>query len=298
MGAVVIGGIVGPSALAGSESPDAPSLLEAVQVSGRPVPGENKMMGPYHQPEWTARRRFVLTSVYVQPEGQCEVEVGYDYASHTDGPATRILHQEIEIGLPRRFQLNLENTYQNFRDEIAREKDWHEDGMAAVLRYAFADWGKLPLNPAASVGWKIKSGAADTAEFQLALADELSPNWHWGAALFYERQVGGLDFREHAIGSGISYSVLNEKINLGAEAKYSRAVNESGLSHTQRRLAVGPSVQWRPSDRTHLDFVPMWGVTSSAPKLEVFVFFGFEFGDGSDDGDDKPKVEPASLRSR
>jgi hypothetical protein len=30
----------------------------------------------------------------------------------------------------------------------------------------------------------------------------------------------------------------------------------------------------------------------------VFVFFGFEFGDGSDDGDEHSKVEPASLRGR
>jgi len=42
----------------------------------------------------------------------------------------------------------------------------------------------------------------------------------------------------------------------------------------------------------------MWGATGAAARLEVFVFFRFEFGDGSDDGDDKKKVEPASLRGR
>ena len=62
-------------------------------------------------------------------------------------------------------------------------------------------------------------------------------------------------------------------------------------------FTLGPSVQWRPSDRTHFDIVPMWGTTKAANRFEVFVFFGFEFGDGSDDGDDK-KVEPASLRGR
>ena len=290
--------VTGSMGLAETPHPDAPATLEGVTVTGHPVPGENKMMGSYQQPEWTARRRFVLTPVYVQPDGQAEVELGFETAHAADGTRTRLFNQEIELGLPWRFQINLENTYQNFREGEPGEGPWHHDGAAVNVRYALADWGKFPLNPAVAVGWKFNSGAADAAEFQLLLGDELSPRWHWGANLFLEQQTGGDRYREQAVSAGLSYSLVNEKLNLGAEMKYGEESAQGTNSYRRRPLTLGPSVQWRPVDQIHLDLVPMWGLNQGAAKWEVFLFFGFEFGDGADDGDDKPKVEPASLRAR
>ena len=281
-----------------SSAPDTPATLEAVTVTGHPVPGENKIIGSYQQPEWTARRRFVLTRVYVQPDGQAEVELDYDFAHAADGTRTHLFHQEIELGLPHRFQVDLENTYQDFREGDPGTGSWHHDSAGVELHYAFADWGKLPLNPAVAVGWKFNSGAADAGELQLLLGDELSPRWHWGANVFYEQQVGGDRYREQAVSAGLSYSAVNEKLNLGAELKYGEESTQGPGSYRRRPLTVGPSVQWRPVDQVHLDLVPMWGLNKGAPKWEIFLFFGFEFGDGADDGDDKPKVEPASLRGR
>ena len=131
--------------------------LDPLTVKGQPVPGENKAMGGYHQPEWTARRRFVATRVYVQPEGQAEVELGYDTTRDEDGLRTRLFRQEIELGLPHRFQVDLENTLQNFREGEPGTGAWHRDSTAVELRYALADWDKIPLNPTVSVAWRPPS---------------------------------------------------------------------------------------------------------------------------------------------
>jgi len=272
--------------------------LDKLTVSTPPVPGENQAMGGYLQPEWTARRRFITTRVYVQPEGQAEVEVGYDSAQPADGPRTQLLRQEFELGLPHRFQVDLENTFQDFKEGGTDARSWHHDSTAVELRYALADWGKLPLNPTVSFAWKANTGAADAYEAQLLLGTEFTPRWHWGLNFIHEEQVGDDRHREQSVSQGISYSLLNEKLNVGAEMRYSEESDFDTRGHPERRLAIGPSFQWRPSDRTHLDLVPMWGTTREAAHWEVFLFFGFEFGAGSDDGDDHPRVEPASLRGR
>lgn len=271
--------------------------LEPVKVVGANVPGEVKAMGGYLQPEWTARRRFVTTRVYVQPEGQAEVELGYDFARDPEGFNTQLFRQEIEFGLPHRFQVDLENTFQNFREGAGEAGSWHHDSSAVELRHAFADWGKIPFNPTVSVAWKANAGAADAFEAQLLLGAELSPRWHWGVNFLNEQQVGDDRFRERAASAGLSYSLINEKLNLGLETKYAVESDKDTRGHPERRWTVGPSLQWRPSDETHFDIVPMWGATEAAPRFELFIFFGFEFGDGADDGD-KRKVEPASLRGR
>lgn len=284
-------------ARAQSAAPEMPTKLEPVKVVGANVPGEVKAMGGYQQPEWTARRRFVTTRVYVQPEGQAEVELGYDFARHEEGFSTQLFRQEIEYGLPHRFQIDLENTFRNFHEGEAAAGAWHHDSTAVELRYALADWGKIPLNPTISVAWKLNDKAADAAEVQLLLGAELSPRWHWGVNFLYEQQIDDDRFREKSASAGISYSLINEKLNLGVETKYAVESDRDTRGHPERRWAIGPSLQWRPSDETHFDIVPLWGATEAAPKWEIFIFFGFEFGAGADDGDHR-KVEPASLRGR
>lgn len=271
--------------------------LDPLTVKGQPVPGENKAMGGYHQPEWTARRRFVATRVYVQPEGQAEVELGYDTTRDEDGLRTRLFRQEIELGLPHRFQVDLENTLQNFREGEPGTGAWHRDSTAVELRYALADWDKIPLNPTVSLAWKANAKAADALEGQLLLGAEISPQWHWGVNFLFENQVGDDRRRERAVSGAIGYTLINEKLGIGLETRYWEESDKDSRAHPERRWAIGPSLQWRPTDETHIDLVPMWGATKAAPHLEVFIFFGFEFGPGADDGDRK-KVEPASLRGR
>ncbi len=279
-------------------APEAATKLDTLKVVTAPVPGEVKAMGGYLQPEWTARRRFVTTRVFVQPEGQAEVELGYDTARDPGGFTTKLFRQEIEYGLPHRFQVDLENIFQNFHEGVEGAGKWHHDSTAVELRYALADWDKLPLNPTFSVAWKLNDGKADAIEGQLLLGDEITPLWHWGVNFLFEQQVGDDRFREKSVSGGLGYSVINEKLNLGVETKYTVESDQDTRGQPERRWQIGPSLQWRPTDETHFDLVPMWGATRGAPRFELFLFFGFEFGSGADDGDDHHKVEPASLRGR
>lgn len=292
-----VGSILTGLLAAQTTGPDAATKLDPVTVVGTTVPGEVKAMGGYDQPEWTARRRFVTTRVYVQPEGQAEVELGYDFARDPGGFNTQLFRQELEYGLPHRFQIDLENTFQNFHEGEEGTDAWHHDSTAFELRYALADWDKIPFNPTVSAAWKLNDKAADAVEGQLLLGAELSPQWHWGVNFLYEQQVGGDRFREKSASAALSYSLINEKLGLGLETKYAEESDKDTRGHPERRWSIGPSLQWRPSDETHFDLVPMWGATGAAPRFELFIFFGFEFGQGADDGD-KHRVDPASLRGR
>lgn len=149
---LVLCGLTGAvSVAAQSTPPEAPTRLAPVLVTGQQVPGENKVLGSYSQPEWTARRRFATTRVYVQPEGQVEVELGTIFARPAEGPRTQLFRQEIEVGLPHRFQIDLENTFQDYREGEVGAGAWHRDSTAVELRYALADWDKIPLNPTVSI---------------------------------------------------------------------------------------------------------------------------------------------------
>jgi hypothetical protein len=47
-----------------------PLPMPAVTVTATNELSEEALMGPNQQPEWTARRRFALTRIYVQPPWQ------------------------------------------------------------------------------------------------------------------------------------------------------------------------------------------------------------------------------------
>jgi hypothetical protein len=60
------------------------------------------------------------------------------------GKTTHDLSQEIELGLPYRFEIGFENHAGLAGSRAA------ESRASVEARYAFAKWGALPLNPAIS----------------------------------------------------------------------------------------------------------------------------------------------------
>ena len=104
--------------------------------------------------------------------------------------------------------------------------------------------------------------------------------------------------RESTVGSGLSFSVINETLSVGLEGRLSRITDQLD-GRPQIHRSLGPSVQWRPVDQVHLDLAPLWSNGRGAPRRELLVFIGFEFGDGADDGDEaRQKAEPAGTRRR
>jgi hypothetical protein len=278
-----------------SPTTGSPPRLSEVSVLGTNALRENLLMGDNQQPEWTARRRFVTTRVYVQPPWQVETELGYDGSFGRVGKPLHLFQQEIEVGLPHRFQLDVENVVDNFKEGDDAGRKWHHDSNSVELRYAFAEWGRIPLNPTVNAEWKFNDGAADAFEFQLLLGEEFCERLHWGLNLFYENQIGDDRIREFAASQAVSYTLIDEKLSAGIEMKFSSESDKDIRAHPENKFQAGPSIQWRPTCRTHFDIVPLFGAGPHAPRLELFVFFGIEFGPGSKE---KEGIVPASLRGK
>src|SRR6266404_1547449 len=258
-----------------------PVTLPPVTVTATNALQEEALVGPYQQPEWTARRRFTITRIYVLPPWQAETEFGWDAKYPRGGSPQHTLQQEFELGLPYRFQIDYEIHGANFVEGDTGGGRWHYDSSEFELRWALAAWGKIPLNPTVKVEWKHNNGGTDAAEANLLLGDELTPRWHWGSDLFYEQGVNGDRRTEKAVSLAISYSAIDEKLGVGMEARLD-SENDVDDRHAHLNLEVGPSLQWRITPRLHLDLEPLFGVTGFAPHIETFVFMGYDFGPGSE----------------
>ena len=281
-GTLMLGSVLGLAA--GPLSAEEAVRLPAMAVVSTGVPGENKIVGDYAQPEWSARRPFPGVSVYVQPGQQFEFEAGLQDATTPAGVHHREWTQELEAGLGHRLQLALENTVANFREESGGPLSWREDSLRLSTRYALANWGKLPLNPALGAGWRFNSGAPDALSCQLVLGDEFTPRLHWAADLQAERQTSTPRHRELTAATALTYSVTNETLNVGVQAQWKQSRELSDPSSV--RIEAGPCFQYRPVDQLHFDCVVLWGREKSRAVHSVLLSFGFEFGKGADDHDD------------
>ena len=281
-GALMLGSVLGLAA--GPLSAEEAVRLPAMAVVSTGVPGENKIVGDYAQPEWSARRPFPGVSVYVQPAAQLEFEAGFQDATTPTGIHHREWTQELEAGLGHRLQLALENTVANFREESGGPLSWREDSLRLSTRYALANWGKLPLNPALGVSWRFNSGAPNALGGQLVLGEEFTPRLHWAADLQSEWQTGAPRHRELTAATALTYSVTNETLNVGVQAQWKQTRERADPGSI--RLEAGPCIQYRPVDQFHLDCVVLWGREKSRAVHRVLLSFGFEFGPGADDHDD------------
>src|ERR1043166_4206185 len=117
-----------------------PVAMPPITVTATNELAEEAPLGPNQQPEWTARRRFTTTRIYVQPPWQIEVESGWDaqyFRSHKGSPF-HLLTQEFELGLPYRFQVDYEYAEAINKDGNGR---WTYDSSSFELRWALAEWG-------------------------------------------------------------------------------------------------------------------------------------------------------------
>ena len=268
-----------------------PARMPEVVVKGFDSPlSEEQLIGENGQPEWTTRRRFATTRVYVIEPWQVEFEQWWKGKFSRDSKHDHLFQSELELGLPYRFQLDL---YENIVHP--QGGPLKHDGNQVELRYAFADWGKIPLNPTIYGEWKFNHDEADAFEVKLLLGEEIAPRWHWAFNAFYEQQVG--DDRETEIGfaQGLSYTLIDQKLSAGIEMNLERASHRNFDGVPATEFLIGPSVQWRPTSRIHLDVVPLLGTTDDSPRLEAFVIFSVDFSKSSSHGEIQA---PASTRAR
>lgn len=249
-------------------------------------------VGPYQQPDWTTQRISSTSRVYVRPPGSIEF-VQYWTPEFKNGESEHFFREEIEIGLPYRFQLDL---YQNWG--IDEDGDTFYRGSSVELRYALADWGRIPLNPTLYGEWNFNDSAPDVWELKLLLGETFFRRWNFAANLVYEQEIGGSREREIGLSSALSYSV-SDQVNLGMELLAERKTEADSRSHPEYELLVGPSINVRPTRQSFVTVAPLIGVTEDSPDLEIFVVAGFNFSFGG------PRIEkeegpraPASMFGR
>ena len=216
-------------------------------------------VGAYQQPVWTTTRQFTTTRVYVLPKGEAEIE----YWLHTKGdlksghgPAFES-QLEFSYGLGARFQLDV---------YLAMEQEHYDSALKLAaekieLRYAFADWGRLPGNPTLYLEWIRQHEGPMKAEGKLLFGGELTPRVFWGLNLVYESELGGEYEGEWAVSYGLAAVLKRRLVLFGFEAKLEGAHVQDG--HTPRfadvSFVIGPSLAIKPG-RFHLLLVPLFGV--------------------------------------
>jgi hypothetical protein len=123
------------------------AVSENVVVTGEEVPSA------YGAPPGISRSRFSpLTTAYVLPPGAVYAGLIYEDNAFREGPPEHFLTEEIEIGLPYRFGVAFEISQERFRG------DTDNRSVSLEVRYALADWNKIPLNPTLFAEYKFGTG--------------------------------------------------------------------------------------------------------------------------------------------
>ncbi len=247
-------------------------LPEVVVIGERPHRlREEQRIGTYSQPRWTATRRFPSTRVYVVPEGKVEFEY-WARPTWNNGINEMRSLWEMEFGLPHRFQLDLYLRFDQEGDLSAMQL-----GQQVEVRWAFAEWGRLWGNPTFYFEWVGLEERPDKIEPKLLLGGQLSEGWHAGLNFVAELELSGEREYEYEVTGGISRSVIDSKLSLGAETRCAFTDVAAGRGNFAKNIRLGPSLQYRPLPQMTLNIAPLFGLTKESDDAQVFFNTGYEF---------------------
>lgn len=275
---------------------DRVATISEVEVTGEALPAglaQDAPVGPYGQPEWTTGRIFGVSRIYVLPPGRVEFihlwtpKLGDRDVAHT-------FREEVEIGLPYRFQLDL---YQNWGIDESAESFYK--GPSVELRYALANWGKVPLNPTLYGEWYFNDRGADAYELKLLLGDALARRWNWAVNLTFEQETGGERETEIAASAALTYALIDRKLNVGIETLGEHVTAKDSRGDAEIEFLIGPTVNVHPIRHSFITVSPLFGTTKDSPTAEIFVAAGFqfEFGGSGGSSEEGPRA-PASMFGR
>ncbi|PZR76816.1 MAG: hypothetical protein DLM73_01275 [Chthoniobacterales bacterium] len=260
-----------------------------VVVNGQEAGEEFEEPGGYGQPQWAERSRAsATTKLYVL--SPFEVFIGAlsesDILRH--GGSVHDLTQEIEVGLPYRFELDFENHLGLAGSRVA------ETEASIGARYAFAAWGKIPLNPTLSAMYQFGTGdrvvdrfeqtrdrtQSGGYELRLLFGQEFVPRLQWAANLFFQNDLGSAHDRQIGFTQDIAYLVVADKLELGAEMRYTNATRRGENRDAAHEFVIGPSVNWKPNLHTVVSLAPLFGCTAESPRVSILASVSLEFGGG------------------
>ena len=255
-----------------SQSAQPATTLSDLFVTAKAL-DEEKPDGANGEPSWVQNRRFSNTRIYIQQDPwEVGFEQWYRVRTYDAGRVTQRSQTEIEFGLPHRMQLDI---YENNLLDNTTGRGWQQEEVAFELRYAFADWGKLWGNPTLYLEYSIPNYGGDALEPKILLGDDFGHGWHWGTNLICERVLWGDRTTEWAVSGGISKTIVDSVLSIGVEGEWSH------ITYEKSEFLLGPSIQWRPTENTHLDLVTLAGLTDSSPHAECWLIFGYDFDKGA-----------------
>src|SRR5438105_12305512 len=242
-------------------------------------------------PDLSHGRISTLTKSYVLSPFSFELEAGYEGSIFRHGLPSQLFRQEIEMGLPARFTVGVQNQVEHFARET-RERSFTLEG-----RYALANWNKLPLNPAISAEYRfgLSNALPDSGELALLISHDFPHLIEWATNIFVDQDFGGRQSTSAGFAQSIEVPVLlpEEKLEVGLEMQYRSGGEAPGRNGTIKGLAIGPTLAWRPTKNARFDLSPLIGTSDHTPAVQVFAVFSFSLG-----GPTTGEVEnPASARS-
>src|SRR5438477_7116496 len=138
-------------------------------------------------PDLSHGRISTLTKSYVLSPFSFELEAGYEGDIFRHGLPAQLFRQEIEMGLPGRFTVGIQNQVEHFGGET------RDRSFTLEARYALADWNKLPLNPAISAEYQFgfSNALPDSGELALLISHDFPHLIEWAMNIFVDREFGG-----------------------------------------------------------------------------------------------------------
>src|SRR5437899_5302888 len=242
-------------------------------------------------PDLSHGRISTLTKSYVLSPFSFELEAGYEGDIFRHGLPAQLFRQEIEMGLPARFTVGVQNQIEHFAG------DTRDRSFTLEARYALANWNKLPLNPTISAEYRfgLSNGLQDSGEVALLISHDFPHLIEWAMNIFVEREFGGRQSTSAGFAQSVEVPVLlpEEKLEVGLEMQYRSGAEMIGQNGTIKGLAIGPTLAWRPTKNARFDLSPLIGTSDHTPAVQVFAVFSFSLG-----GPTTGEVEnPASARS-
>src|SRR5438309_5310242 len=227
-------------------------------------------------PDMSHGRISTLTKSYVLSPFSFELEAGYGGAVFRHGLPSQLFRQEVEMGLPARFTVGVEDQVEHFAGET------RDRSFTLEARYALANWNKLPLNPAISAEYRfgLSNALPDSGELALLISHDFPHLIEWAMNIFVARDFGGGQPTTGGFVQSVEVPVLlpEEKLEVGLEMQYRSGGEAPGRNGTTKGLAIGPTLAWRPTKNARFDLSPLIGTSDHTPTVEVFAVFSFSFG--------------------
>ena len=280
---------------------------QAVVVTAAGVPGAyEEVPSAYGAPPEFSRSRFSNTvNAYVLPPWAFFFGELFEGQGFRHGPPDYLFTQEIEMGLPWRFNVAAEAQFERFNGGGGARS------VSLEARWALADWNKIPLNPTLFAEYKFGVGTIrheeveppggeegggegegeeeeeggppkvpDAYEFRLLLAQDFGEHVEWAMNWFFEKENTGDRGREWGFSQALMTPILlpNERLKIGVEMLYRNLTVKDTRGDPENIFVIGPSLSWKPSAHTRLDVSPLFGTTDDSPVADVFVAFSWLFG--------------------